>query len=370
MDTNLGRSYRGNLGGHNETSRHTPNTRKKTAIRRPAFETRPHLSLGGAETERIVKLRGALASSLPQERTGGLEVQAAYGTSPAFVRGAEKSLGAHLGERALGSRLLDGSLDFETNRPSRSKELPGELLYRQLVEFDGPFGLELPEAREESQRASGTSHPLLEVSRLASYKKRPRGLEPAWSSWMRADSLLSPISRGLGRLKEKLPPSLSPDAGPKSRLSPPSPSRPRENDLASTHASMPTRTSEPNKSGSFSVISRATSQARSSFSGTEARFTEPSSSSKSLETILESRPFTFRDTHLSLIPMNLSGPTSNEVWPIVSPRTSNIFGGSLTDPLEDSGSPRDFYGRAFMHRSYPGDEMYPLFNETSVIASV
>jgi len=363
MDTISSRYYRGNLGGFDETSRHPRNTRKTAASSRPLIETRPNLPLGSTESGRVFKFGGALAASLPEERTAGLEVQTPYGPTSASVGSAEEDPGARLGERALGSRLLDGSLDLEAYRPGRAQELPGTLLYRQLVESDERLRLELPEAAEEGQRTPRGSHPLLEVSRLAAYKKRPFGLEPAWSSWMRADSLSSPIFKEPGRLKEKLQPSLSPDGGQKSRPSRPLRSRPRGNVSDSTRAFMPTRTFEPDKSGSSSDTFAATSKARSFFSGTEARSTGPSSSNDSLGAILESRPFTSRDMRPSLIPMNLSGPTSNGIWPTAFPETLSILGSSLTGHWEDFAIPRDSYGRAFMHQTYRGYKVYPLFNE-------
>ncbi len=339
MDTISSRYYRGNLGGHHETSRQTPNTRKKTASGRPPIKTRPHLPLGSTESGRFFKLRGPLASSLPEERAAGVEVQTPYGPASASVGRAEENLGTRLGERALGSRLLDGSLDLEAYRPSRPEKFSSKLLYRQLVESDERLGLELPEATEKSQGAPGRSDSLLEASRLASYKKRPFGLEPAWSSWMRVDSPLFPISKEPGRLKEKLQPSLSPVAGQKSRLSLPSRSRPRKNVLDSTRAFTPTRTFGPDKSGSSSDIFAVTSKARSSFFGTEARSTEPNSSNDSLEAILESKPFTSRDMRLSLIPMNLSGQTSSEIWQTAFPETLSTFDSSLTTPGKTSAFP-------------------------------
>ena len=365
--TDLSRYYRGNLGGDYETSCQPRNTRKKTASSRTAFETRPYLPLRSPRSGSFSKLRGALAASLPEEGSDGLKAQAAYGAAPASLRGAEESLGAHLGERVLGSRLLDGSLDLETYRSNRPQELSGALLDWQSLESDERLGLELPEAAEEGQRTPGRSDSLLEASSLAVYKKRPRGLEPAWSSWMRADFRSSPTSKEPGRSKEKRQRSLSLDAGPKSRPSPPSRSRPRENALDSTHAFTPTKTfgrdKLDNSFGTFGV----TSKARLSSSGTEALSTGPSSSSNSLEAVLESRPFTSRDMRLNLTPMNLSGQTSSEAWQTAFPETLSIFDNSLTGRLEDFGIPRDSYGRAFTHRIYRGHDLYPLLNESSVV---
>jgi hypothetical protein len=131
---------------------------------------------------------------------------------------------------------------------------------------------------------------------------------------------------------------------------------------------MPTRTFEPDKSGSSSNTFVGTSKARLSFSGTEALSTEPSLSSDSLEAILESKPFTSQDMRLSLTPMNLSGQTSSEVWQTAFPKILSIFDSSLMDRLEDFGIPKDSYGRAFTHQTYRGHDMYPLFNEISVEA--
>jgi len=366
MDTNSSRYIRGKLGGLYETSWQTPNNRKKTASSRPASEARPDLSLGRPETERFAKLGGALVSSLPEERAVRFKGSAQYGTAAAFVRKAEENPGAHLGERPFGSRLLDGSLDLEADRPDRTQEIPSELLHLKSLESDGGLGLELPETAKESQRTPGTSHPLLETSRLASYKKKPISFEPAWYSWMRADSRSFRTSKEPGRLEGERQRSLSPDAGPKSLPSLPSPSRRRGNDLDSTRASMPTKTFGANRSDSSLGISRVTSKDRLSFSGTAARSTKPSSPRNSLEAILASKPFTFRDMRLSLTPMNLFGQTSSEVWQTAFPETLSTFDSSLTGLLEDSGTLRDSYDRAFTRLTYRGHDVYPLFNESSV----
>jgi hypothetical protein len=358
----------GYTGGSYETPWQTPNTGETAAPGRPLVETRTYLSLSSSGTERFFELRGALAPNLPEERPEGAEADAEYGTASVFVGSAKENLGARLGKRALRSWLFDGSLDFKAYRPDNSEEFPGALLYRQSVEFDERLGLELSEAAEKSQGAQGKSDSLLETSRLAAYKKKPLGLEPTWPFWMRADSRLFPISGELGRLREKRQSSLSLDAGQKSRLSPLSQSLQKENGLDFTHVSIPIRTSEPNKPDSSFGIFVATSEALSFFSGTEAPSTEPNSSNDFLEAALESTPFTFQDTHPSLIPMNLSGQASSEDWQTASLKTLSILDGSLIGRLEDSGIPRDSYGRVFTHRTYRGHDVYPLFNESSVIA--
>src|SRR3989338_2058451 len=127
MDTISSRSYRGNLGGHNETSWQSPNTGKTSASGHPAFEARASVPGRSSGSGRISKLRSALASSLPEERARGIKSQAAHGPTPTFVGQAKENLGAHFGERPLGSWLFDGSLDLETDRSDRAQEFPSEL---------------------------------------------------------------------------------------------------------------------------------------------------------------------------------------------------------------------------------------------------
>jgi len=356
----------GYTGGSYETPWQTPNTGKAEASGRPFVETRSYLSLGSPGAKRFFKLRGALVSNLQEEWPQRTEADAKYGTALFFVGPSEKILGARLSEGPLGIRLFDGSLDAEAYRSDRSEEFPSALLYRQFVESDERLGLELPETAEEGQGAPGASDSLLETSRLAAYKKKPLGLEPTWPSWMKADSRLFQISKELGRSKEKLQSSLSPDAGQRSPLSPPLQSRLRESGLDSTRGFMPTRTFEQDKSDNFSGIFAITSKAPSFSSGTEVLSTGQSLSIDSLGNILESIPFTSRDTHLSLIPTNLSGQISNEDWQIASLKTLSTLDGSLIGRLEDSGIPRGSYGRAFTRQNYRGHNVYPLFNESSV----
>ena len=357
---------KGYTGGLYETPWQTPNTREAASFGRPLVETRPYVSLGGPGTGRLFKLRGALASELQEEGPQRTEVDAKYGTTLSFVGQTEEILGARLSERASGGRLLDGSLDLEAYRTGNSETLSGALLHRESLEFDERLGLELSDTDQKSQGKTRSEDPLLEISRLAAYKKRPLGLEPAWPSWMRADSRLFPISREPGRLKEKHPSSLSPDAGPRYRLSPPSRSLQEENDLDSTRAFIPIRTSGPDKSDTSSGIFAAASKALSFSSGTEAPSTRPSSSSDSLKAILESTPFTSRDMRLNSTRTSLSGQISSEDWPTASQETPSILENSLTGHLADSGSLRDSYGLAFTHRTYRGHDLYPLFNESSV----
>ena len=358
----------GYTGGSYETPWQTPNTGKAEASGRPFVETRPYLSLGGPGAKRFFKLRGALVSNLQEEWPQRTEADAKYGTALSFVGLSEKILGARLSEGSLGSRLFDGSLDAEAYRPDRSEEFPSALLYRQFVESDERLGLELPETAEEGQGAQGTSDSLLETSRLAAYKKRPLGLEPAWPSWMKADSRLFQISKELGLSKEKPQSSLSPDAGQRSPLSLPLQSRPRESGSGSTRGFMPTRTFEQDKSDNSSGIFAVTSKAPSFFSGTEVLSIRQSLSINSLENILESITFTSLDTRLNLTPTNLSGQTSNEDWQTAYLKTFSTLDGSLIDRLEDSGILRDSYGRVFTHRTYRGHNVYPLFNESSVVS--
>ena len=367
MDTMHNLCYTmGHTGGSYETPWQTPNTGKAEASGCPFVETRSYLSLGSPGAKRFFKLRGALASNLQEEWPQRTEADAKYGTALSFVGLSEKILGARLSEGPLGSRLFDGSLDAEAYWPDRSEEFPSALLYRQFVESDERLGLELPETAEEGQGAPGASDSLLETSRLAAYKKRPLGLEPAWPSWMKADSRLFQISKELGLSKEKPQSSLSPDAGQRSPLSPPLQSRLRESGLDSTRDFMPTRTLEQDKSDNSSGIFAITSKGPSFFSGIEVLSTEPNSSINSLENILESTPFTSRDTHLSLIPTNLSGQISSGGWQTASPKILSTLDDSLIGRLEDSAILRDSYGRVFTHRTYRGHNVYPLFNESSV----
>jgi hypothetical protein len=356
----------GYTGGTYETPWQTPNTRKAAAFGRPLVETGPDLSVGGPRTKFFLKLRGALAPDLPEKRPQGTKIDSEYGTPLSFVAEAEERLGTRFGERSSESRLFKRSLDFEAHRAGDPKALSGALLYRQPLESDERFGLELSGADQKSQGKTRRIDPLLETSRLASYKKRPLCLEPAWPSWMKADSRLFPTSRELGRSKEEPRFSLLPADGQRYRPSPLLLSPQGENGLDSTRASMSTETSGPDKSNNSSCIFVDASKAPSFSSGTEALFTGQSLSIDSLKNTLESIPFTSRDTRLSLTPMNLFGQISSEDWQTVSPRTLSISDGSLIGRSEDFGIPSGSYGRASMHRTYHGHNVYPLFNENSV----
>ena len=262
MDRKSGRYYEGNPGGDYETPWKPSTTRETETSGRPSFEARLHLRFGRQDSERLNKFLSPLAPSLRQEGAGRLEAQGASRTNPAFVGKAEEDFGAHSGERAPGSRLFNGPLDFETNRPSGPQELRSTLLYGKPLESDEPLGLERSKATEAGSGTQRESDWLLEASRLAAYKKKPDGLKPASSSLMKADSRLSPTSREPGRLEEKPQLLLSLGNGQRYRLSPPLRSRPRENVLASAPVFMPTETFGPNRSANSSGIFAARSEAR------------------------------------------------------------------------------------------------------------
>ncbi len=357
----------GNIGGSYETPWQTPDFGKAAAPCHPLVETGPSLSYGSPGSARFFKFRGALAPELQEEGPQGVKTDSQYRTSFTSVGKTEEDFGEHPGKRASGSRLLNGSLDAETYRPDNPEEFSGALLYRKPVESDERPWLELSEATEARQGASGRGDSLLETSRLAAYKKRPLCLEPAWPSWMRADSRSFPISKEPGRSKEELQRSLSPDAGPRYRLSPPSLSLQKENGLDFTRVSTSIETSEPDKSDNSSDIFASISKVPSFFFGTEALFIKPDSSTNSLKNTLEFIPFTFRDTRPSLIPMNLSGQTSSEIWQTASLKTPGILDDSLTGRLEDSDIPRNSYGLASTRLTYRSHDVYPLFNESLVI---
>ena len=100
MDTILNIWYtRGNLGGPYETSWKTPNTGEAAAPGRPLVETGSHLPLGGPKAKRFLKLRGALASVLPEEGQRRPSLQTPSRTSSASVAFSEKEACAYPGER-------------------------------------------------------------------------------------------------------------------------------------------------------------------------------------------------------------------------------------------------------------------------------
>lgn len=366
MDKVSGRSYRGKPGGDNETSWHTPAVGKPAAQGRPALETRPRLPRSSRETGRVDKLPGPVAASLPQEGVGRLKTQTPPRKTFASFRQTEEGFGAPFGKRPLGSRFLDRRLDLETDRQGGTQAFSSRLLSLKPLVSNGRFGLELSGADQESQGKTRSGNPILEASRLASYKKKPLGLEPAWFSWTKADSRLSRISRKRGRLRAELRDLQSQDAGLKSRPSLPSASRPKENVSDFTPAFTLTKTFEPLRSENLSGTWGATFPASSFFSGTKALSTEPSSFGKSLKAILESKPFTSQDTRPSLTPMNWFGIISSGASQTVSPTTWGILDDSLTDRLENFGTRKGSSVPAFMHLTYLGHDSYPLLSETSV----
>ena len=366
MDTNSGRYNGGNLGGYDETSWHPSNIGSPASTGRSVVEKRTHAPLSGRKSGSVPEFRNTLATGLSQEGRGRLESETAFGTNTVSFREAEEKPDENTGGRSPGSRFFNGSLDFETHRSDRAQEMPGSTLYRELMESDGFSGVELPKTTEESQGTQGASHSLLEVSRLASYKKRPVGLEPTWYSWMRAGFRSSPTFKKLGLEKEKLRELPLPDAGQKSLPFRPSLSRPSETDWDSMLDSIPTKTSEPDRSSSFSGTLVGIFGGQSSFFGTEALSTVPSSFANSLKDMFDFKPFIFPAMRLSLIPTNSFGQTSSVASPTVSPEISSIFGNSLVGRSKDFGILNAFSDRAFTLQNYRGRNVYPLANESSV----
>jgi len=339
--------------GH-ETPWHPRYIGKAKASSHSLARIRPELPLRGRESGRLFKFRGALASGLQEEGARGTSSQADARTPGVVVPKAKEKARRPSGRRASGCWLPHGSVDSKTDRIGDRQALWDTLLHRQLLEADGCPGLELPEAREKGPGAKRSSHPLLEAPRVAAYKKRPKGLEPIWSSWMSLDFFWFLPSPEHGRPEDRRHFFPSPAAGARSRPSRRLQSPQRGGGWLSISASSVTKTSAPLRWPNSCGTCCAISVARWFCCGTAVGFTGQSSFGNSCTAISGPIPIPSQAMPRSLIRTNSSGHSSKEPSPTVSQGTWCILSSSFKSHSAGFSALSSCCGLVFTHQIYHG----------------
>ncbi len=169
-----------------ETTRNPRNTGEAKAQSHSLTQRRPQLSFCGSPSRRLLKFSGTLVSSIPETRQAWTETKTNSRSTTTAVRCPEEEACEDPLTRASGSRLSDQSLDSEANWRSYSQTLCRPLHDPRSLEVNESAWLELSETRETGQGAQRSCHSVLEARGLATHKKKPQGLEPTWSSLMKA----------------------------------------------------------------------------------------------------------------------------------------------------------------------------------------
>lgn len=311
--------------------------------------------------DRLRRKRGVLlAPSLSQERERRLAVKARSRQAPQTKPDAKKEVDAFAAEGAVVLRVCHRPVDPKKNWAGDRKGIRDWLPPQPSLAVSDPSWLELPKTGEEGSGERRRENPALEALGVAPYKKRPSALTPTSFSWMNRVSSWSPASGAPGRCEAR-PPSLRwPADGPKSRPFRRLASPLKEGGLRFMRGFTKTKTSalarRPDSSGISCVISRVPL----SCSGTAAPFMGERRSRKSLQNTAASMFIDFQAMPPSSIPMNLSGITSRGDWRTAFPKMRVTLSGSSAHRWQDCGSPRNFYGPAFMLRNYHGNSFYYL----------
>jgi hypothetical protein len=321
-------------------------------------KSRSQLPLCGHSTEVFPELDRPLATGLPYERLEGPPSSANTRATSIDRSGAETGACSDISRRRSESRLCNGSLDTEARWRGNQEALWGRLFHFQSLATDEGSGLELPDAGEESPGAKRTCHPNVEASGMARDKKKPKNFAPISFSWMKAVSCSYRALPAHGRQWDKPRIFLSQGGtGRRSRPSRLSVSLHVGSVSPSFSNFTPTEISAQIRSSSFSNFFFGISEAPSSCSGTETRFTGQHELGTFSEGTVEFTVTSSRGTHPNLTPMSLSGQISSEPWPIcASPKMYAILG--MRFPVQSGGFDilNDSCGLAFMRPNYRGHE--------------
>jgi hypothetical protein len=150
-----------------------------------------NLSLGGTKPESIVKFGCSLVSSLPEERPERPAEPGPMGPSLPFNRDPKRKAEEKAVKRTPENRLHHRFMDPKAYNPADKGRLWRPVYAgRGLEVIAARFWLELPKAGTPGHPKKRRSHCQLEAPYLAPHKKKPKNLEPIWSSWTKPDSCL------------------------------------------------------------------------------------------------------------------------------------------------------------------------------------
>lgn len=331
-----------------ETAWNTPSTGAATASGHTLARIWPQLPFSGRSITLIAKFGRALASVVRARREEGLTRQSKSRPATIAEPGAQEDVARDVGAWTTGSRLLDRPVDSPPDLRCNRQGIWDTVFTCQLLEADDGLGLELSEAHKARQRKKRSSDPHVEAVGVAAYKKTLRFTEPIWFFRTKVGFSWSPRSFALGHREATLPSCVWQAYGPRYRPFQPSAFLQFENKWLCISSSTPTKTSGPSKSSySFGTCCDIFGDP-SYWCGTEAEPTGPPSLNSSWRSIRESTFTSSQGTLLNSIPMNWSGPNSNEPWRTAFPIISCAFVNFFHEKLDACNAlPKD-YGRVFV----------------------
>jgi len=308
----------------------------------------------GQEDWLLCEFGVSMAADLPEERRAGTKAQARSGKTPQALGTPEKSVDPDTFEGGFKLWLSDGALDPAPGGGSDRATIRDLLSSPSCLAGLSRPGLELSEAREAGPGAGRRGHRALEALPLAPYKKRPKGLAPIWSFWMRADFCWFPMCAGPGRLKAR-PRSCAVQAtGARFRRSRPSVFLQNEDTLPCMPGFIPIKTSKTPKWRSFWGISSGTCRVPSLCCGIMAGYIGVLPSANAFRDTPACIQSVFQDMLRNSTLQSLFGTILNVLWPTLSPRILHIFNSSWILRFRGCNNHGTCFGLVFMHQIYRG----------------
>jgi hypothetical protein len=168
-----------------------PERRQDDSFSRSAF--------GGS----IQELRFPMVPRVPRGRFQGPSFKGDSRTSSEAVSKGEKEISGTTFVGSAGCRVSNRPLDLETDCPNHPQALWHPLSPQSCVAGASRDGMELPETRAARFAKERERDCALEGLSVAPYKKKPKDLEPVWSSSMSLASCSFQTSVALGLPKDK-----------------------------------------------------------------------------------------------------------------------------------------------------------------------
>jgi len=156
---------------------------------------------GGAFGRSIKKLRFPMVPGVPGGWVQGPSFKGDSRTSSEVISNREKGIGETPFVGSAGCRISDRPVDLETDCANHSQALWNPVSSQPCVAVTSEDGMELPEARAPGFTKGRERDCPLESLPVAPYKKKPKDLEPIWSSLMSLASCSFPTSVVLGLRK-------------------------------------------------------------------------------------------------------------------------------------------------------------------------
>ncbi len=335
-----------------------PKTARKAAPTRHRAAEKWLYPVGSSEETWIFSKFGiSLAQDVSGRRRGGHEVKAGAGTSSQVKEQSGTSFNANPAERGsfvgISHRLMDSKACRRSDRKAIRRGIPPQ----SPLAFSNGLGLELSEARKTGQRTRRRSHTALETLQMAAYKKTPIGLAPIWSFLTRAASSWFLISDAHGRRGGKLHICLWLETGRRYRLFPLSVSLQKENALPCISGFITAKMYARRRLNNSCAISRGILRDQLFSCGIEACLIGLAWLNGVLIAIKELLLISFRDTHLSLIPLNLYGHSLKGLPQTLCQKIWIILKKSFFYHYAEFVTPNASCGRAYGLRNYHGNSI-------------